>query len=135
MVSKFSDRLREERQRLGLTQKEFGELGGVTRLAQWKYEHGENSPSIDYVANLKNHAVDVIYLILGKRLPIDFANWEVLELSFKSFLELILKAPQSEETLDRLFEGFQEHLRTMSLNSPSGASAKHMSAAANKVEN
>jgi len=117
MESTFSLRLREERERLGLTQKEFGHWGGVTRLAQWKYEHGDNSPSIDYVANLKHHPVDVIYLILGKRLPSDFADWEVLELTFKSFLQSFLRSPQSNESLDRLFESFQGQLRTMSLNS------------------
>lgn len=74
MDTTFPQRLREERQRLGLTQKEFGQWGGVTRLAQWKYEHGDHSPSIDYLTNLKQHSVDVIYLMLGKRLPSDFLD-------------------------------------------------------------
>ena len=43
-------RLREERERLALTQRRFGEIGGVEPNAQGKYESGERTPRVDYLA-------------------------------------------------------------------------------------
>lgn len=45
-------RLREERERLGMTQRVFGDIGGVEPNAQGKYESGERTPRIDYLAAL-----------------------------------------------------------------------------------
>ncbi len=45
-------RLREERERLGMTQRVFGDIGGVEPNAQGKYESGERTPRVDYLAAL-----------------------------------------------------------------------------------
>jgi len=63
-------RLKEERKGLGLSQHEFGAIGGVEANAQGKYESGERVPRSDYLAALGQQRVDVLYILSGKRTPI-----------------------------------------------------------------
>jgi len=60
-------RLRDERKRLGLTQRALGALGGVRVQAQLRYEHNERYPDAAYLAALAAHGVDIQYVITGKR--------------------------------------------------------------------
>ena len=53
-MSGIGSRLRQERERLGLSQKVFGEIGGVEANAQGKYESGGRVPKADYL-----QAIDV----------------------------------------------------------------------------
>jgi transcriptional regulator with XRE-family HTH domain len=62
------DRLKQERQRLGLSQEEFARLGGVQKRAQIHYEKGERKPDTDYLAAVAAAGVDVRYVITGQRL-------------------------------------------------------------------
>lgn len=62
-----SDRLREERERLGMTQAVFGEMAGVKKLAQVKYEKGVRSPDSDYMQRIAGAGVDVGYILTGIR--------------------------------------------------------------------
>lgn len=61
------DRLREERDRLGLNQTDFGAKGGVSRGTQKAYELGANSPDLRYLAALELAGVDVQYVLSGSR--------------------------------------------------------------------
>ena len=61
----FGVRLKEERERKGLNQADFGALGGVGKLAQLNYEKGERSPSVEYLNSIGSHGVDVGYLLTG----------------------------------------------------------------------
>jgi len=63
-------RLREERERLGLTQRVFGEIGGVEPNAQGKYESGERTPKADYLAAVAARGVDALYVLSGTRTPL-----------------------------------------------------------------
>ena len=63
-------RLREERERLGMTQRVFGDIGGVEPNAQGKYESGERIPRSDYMAALGKKGIDVMYVLSGQRTPI-----------------------------------------------------------------
>ena len=65
----FGPRLREERERLGMTQRVFGDIGGVEPNAQGKYESGERTPRADYLAALANRGVDALYVLSGERTP------------------------------------------------------------------
>lgn len=67
MVS-FGERLREERERLGMTQAQFGDLAQVTKKTQMLYESGDRSPKADYMAAVAEAGVDVQYLLTGNRL-------------------------------------------------------------------
>lgn len=63
----ISERLKEERLRLGLSQKAMADAAGTSTRSQISYETGQvkNLPS-DYLAALGTLGVDVPYLILGK---------------------------------------------------------------------
>jgi len=63
----FGDRLREERNRLVLTQTALGQIGGVQGRAQRLYEQGERRPDSDYLAAVAAAGVDVLYVLTGKR--------------------------------------------------------------------
>lgn len=60
-------RIREERERLGLNQTDFGLGVGVSRGTQKAYELENNSPDLRYVAALENAGADVKYVISGRR--------------------------------------------------------------------
>ena len=65
MGKNIGGRLREERKRLGLTQTEFGEIGGVKLFAQSNYENGKRTPSAEYLAAVARRGVDVAYVVTG----------------------------------------------------------------------
>jgi len=66
-MSEMGSRLRQERKRLGYSQREMGLLGGVATNAQGKYESGERVPKADYLAALAHVGVDVLFVLTGKR--------------------------------------------------------------------
>lgn len=66
-MSKFSERLKDERQRLGLSQTAFAESLGVHRNTQIKYESGERHPDSIYLDAAGKAGVDVMYLYSGVR--------------------------------------------------------------------
>jgi len=59
-------RLKHERLRLGLSQREFGEIGGVEVNSQGKYESGKRLPRSDYLAAVAVLGVDVLYVLTVK---------------------------------------------------------------------
>lgn len=63
----FGLRLREERERLGLSQTALATAGGVKRLAQGQYEKGLSSPSVRYLAAIASMGIDVQYALFGHR--------------------------------------------------------------------
>lgn len=66
-MNAFGRRLKEERATLGLSQQEFGALGGVLANAQSKYEKGTRFPKADYLTAIALKGVDVLYLLTGKK--------------------------------------------------------------------
>ncbi len=66
-MSGFGDRLREERDRLDLSQSAFAAVAGVQRVAQGHYESGKRSPDGDYLTAVAAAGVDVRYVITGMR--------------------------------------------------------------------
>ena len=68
-MNEVGPRLREERERLGMTQRGFGDIGGVEPNAQGKYESGERTPRLDYLAALAARGVDALYVLSGVRTP------------------------------------------------------------------
>lgn len=67
LMNSFSDRLKEERERLGFNQEAFGAIGGVKRLAQGNYEKGDRAPDLNYLAAVAKVGVDVLYVVTGAR--------------------------------------------------------------------
>ncbi|OIR16788.1 helix-turn-helix protein [mine drainage metagenome] len=67
-ISSVGGRIKSERERLGLTQAEFGQHAGITRLTQSKYESGASSPDINYLTKIESAGVDIGYIIDGTHL-------------------------------------------------------------------
>jgi len=65
----FGQRLREERQRLGLTQTELAQIGGVKRLAQSQYERETSSPTVRYLAAIAGAGIRLNVLLYGESAP------------------------------------------------------------------
>ena len=63
----FSERLIEERGRLGLQQNEFAERVLVTPRSQRNYEKGDREPDASYMAAIAAIGVDVLYVLTGQR--------------------------------------------------------------------
>jgi transcriptional regulator with XRE-family HTH domain len=70
----IGSRLRKERERLGLSQRAFGEIGGVEANAQGKYESGDRAPKADYLAAVAARGVDVLLVLTGLPTPISVDN-------------------------------------------------------------
>lgn len=66
-------RLKEERERLGFSQTEFGELGGVKKLAQIHYEKDERQPGAGYLSSVAAKGVDVMYVLTGQRTSAEYS--------------------------------------------------------------
>ena len=61
------DRLRKERERLGLTQEQIADLVGIERARWSRYENGVTIPRSDTLEAFKKAGVDVGYVLTGER--------------------------------------------------------------------
>ena len=59
--------MREERERLGMTQEELGQIGGVLKRALIRYEKGERMPDAAFLAAIAAAGADVLYILTGER--------------------------------------------------------------------
>lgn len=60
----FGARLKQERQRCGMTQVEFAKLAGVSRASQANYEQEVRVPDLHYLAAILS-TVDIDYIVAG----------------------------------------------------------------------
>lgn len=59
----FSKRLKERRKEMGFTQKQLGEMVGVTKVSICCYENGTRTPTLDTLVDLANALqVELTYL-------------------------------------------------------------------------
>ena len=63
----FGARLSEERKRIGMNQKDFGAVAGVTKTSQLNYENEQRSPNVDYLQAIATLGVDIQYILTGIR--------------------------------------------------------------------
>lgn len=63
----INTRLRDEREKLAISQEAMGEIGGVKKLAQINYEKGDRSPDANYLAAIAAAGADVLYILTGER--------------------------------------------------------------------
>ncbi|EOG5604249.1 MULTISPECIES: helix-turn-helix domain-containing protein [Providencia] len=87
----IGERIRSERERIGLSQMAFGEVGGVKKLAQLKYEQGERSPDVLYLAALSKIGVDVQFIVTGVRSSEALANDEMELINYYRSAPLAVK--------------------------------------------
>ncbi len=77
-------RLKTERLRLRMSQRAFGEVGGVLGNAQANYERGERSPTAYYLVRLIKIGVDISYILTGTRSIFFHADDDVDALQFNA---------------------------------------------------
>lgn len=63
----FGLRLRDERLSLHLNQIDFGKLAGSSEKSQGAYEKGATPPTVAYLFKLRQHGVDIGYVLTGSR--------------------------------------------------------------------
>jgi transcriptional regulator with XRE-family HTH domain len=74
----IGQRLREERERLALSQDKLGEELGVDRKVIRGYEGNKTSPRADQLVKMMELGADVIYIISGRKAPLGVAQPESL---------------------------------------------------------
>ncbi|MBS5840547.1 helix-turn-helix transcriptional regulator [Pseudomonas lundensis] len=65
----IGDRLKQERERLGLNQTELAAAAGASKNSQYNYEKGERSPDAAYLAAVAQKGVDILYVVTGVPTP------------------------------------------------------------------
>lgn len=64
--NKYGERIRDLREKMGLSQGNFADVAGVTARAQRNYEAGLRTPNIRYLESLAEVGrVDVGYILTG----------------------------------------------------------------------
>ena len=106
-MSGIGSRLRQERERLGLSQKVFGEIGGVEANAQGKYESGGRVPKADYLSRVAERGVDVLYVLTGVITPIQLKNLSQIEEKVLGDYRAMFKEDQA--AIRRLTSTLAEH--------------------------
>ncbi|CAI8705762.1 MULTISPECIES: helix-turn-helix transcriptional regulator [Pseudomonas] len=105
----IGSRIREERERLGLTQRVFGDIGGVEPNAQGKYESGERTPKADYLAAVAARGVDALYVLSGVHTPVAHGSLNAEEEQLLGSFRLLQAADQAavQQLLGSLAERVQ----------------------------
>lgn len=98
-MSDWGDRLREERDKLGLSQAKLAEIGGVSRPSQVSYEKSGGNPPGDYWTALAAANFDVQYIFTGVRsenwpLSSDAQTAQITKTELLDTLELIQQASE-----------------------------------------
>ncbi|WP_374063384.1 helix-turn-helix domain-containing protein [Pseudomonas cichorii] len=70
------ERLREERERLGLSQEDLAQAGSVNRNTQGSYERGVRNPDTSYLAAVASLGIDAGYVVTGVRQISDISSEE-----------------------------------------------------------
>lgn len=66
-IEAFGERLREVRNDMRMSQIEFGKLAEASEGSQTAYEKGKTAPTVAYLFRLREHGVDIGYLLTGIR--------------------------------------------------------------------
>lgn len=94
------NRIRAERLRLGLSQKDFAALFGKKTMASLRYEKGERVMGHDDLEALYNAGVDVWFLLTGKRTDLNLLTdeknellnlWDSIDLDHQRLLMILIK--------------------------------------------
>lgn len=119
VMSDVGLRLRLARERTGLNQTDFAELGGVSRNTQTKYETGERAPDSDYFQRLRDQNIDIVYILTGQEQAGDFLSSTESEL-LSSFRSL---SPVQQQALVQMIGSMLDPF--YALNGPRSAPIPH----------
>lgn len=102
----MGERLKEERQRIGVNQTVMAEKCGVTKNTQLAYEKGDRSPDTSYLASSAALGLDVLYVVTGERKP---RLVESLNSETAAFIELYQRVSQADrQVLLRMASAFAD---------------------------
>lgn len=87
----FGTRLKAERQRLGLTQVEMANVGGVHPNSQSAYENGGSSPTAEYLERVIARGVDSQFLFHG-----EYAN-STVSTQVAELLAILVQLPPEQQ--------------------------------------
>lgn len=91
----FGKRLKEERERLGLSQAKFAEACGVGKTAQYTYEKGDREPAYSYMDAAEKLGVDSHYVFTGTRTGKDWAYARAYSITLYT-IEMLLGLKEGE---------------------------------------
>jgi Predicted transcriptional regulator len=103
----IGERLKEERERLDMTQPAFAEAAGAKKRTLIDWEKGVSSPTAVQLASLASVGVDVLYVITGQRsqpiepaqeLPRQEQEWLAIFRNSSDNIRAALKAAGDELT-------------------------------------
>lgn len=103
----LGQRLREERIRVGRTQLELAEIGGVKRTTQHLYESDVRHPDLKYIERIGTAGIDVVYVAFGTRTPV--ATAQSLHLTHHTFETAFLAV--DEFAVDELGNPWPKEMR------------------------
>jgi len=109
-LNEIGTRIKEERVRLGLSQKKMAEIGNVTPKSQGIYEKNNRVPDAEYLCRLSVKEVDVQYVVTGVKsksvLPIVDEVGDVVDIGEyapEQYITAIMKVLAAVEGLDLKF--------------------------------
>ena len=76
-MTTVGERIKTERLRLKLSQRDFSKLINISAEAQFKYAKNISLPRIDYLLKIQNIGVDINYILLGYSNPIILTENEI----------------------------------------------------------
>lgn len=119
MRLEIGQRLKEERERLGLSQQAFAELGGASKRSQVEWEKGAQVPNAEFLAHVAEHGADVAFIVTGTRaisaqdLELDLDRygkaWETLEMALDA-AGRELDPAKKRKFADALFRASKEQM-------------------------
>lgn len=66
----ISERIKTEREALGLSQQALAERLGISLRSQQNYEKGDRSPDSEYLAAMAAAGADVLFILTGEPTPV-----------------------------------------------------------------
>jgi len=103
MLEALGMRLRSERLKIGLDQRDFGEVAGVSKNSQSAYEQGKTPPTVEYLLRLEMRGVDIAYVLTGKRLDGSYGPQETILLD--NFAQLSSREREAVVQLTTILAG------------------------------
>jgi len=96
-----------------VSQRDFAQLGGVSKITQWNYEAGKHWPTLDYIETLRaTGKVDVVFLVTGSRSSRGELDWPLLKNAFLFAQRGFAQRPNRNFTDEQLFDVFKSVVET-----------------------
>ena len=102
MLNGFGERIREAREKLGLTQEDFADQLGISRASLALYESGRREPKVDVLARLVEVTKVAPDFYLGRSDAMEHNSHEVLELLSLTDESLIAIADANPYAINQL---------------------------------